>query len=276
MTRLWPVLLAALAAAAPQTGPLGRRYREGEKLAYRMTGSHAQESEVKEYQASATSVVARGPKGGYFEKLTWAPEAAQTVSLDPTFKSAIPDFSKTDPALIGPMSDLLTFFVDYQLAVRKHLAKTGDHAYFPHGKPNSWADGHRVTIGFDCVDFEATLESTATAKGLAFLRVRHVPPPKGCPNPPAPWMADRVMDSANNWFQVTKAADDRFEADYGQETFEARIYVSPDDGRIVSAELDNPILFNTRVCKDAALKDCAPPVRGRILRAIQLATQEDR
>jgi len=61
-----------------------------------------------------------------------------------------------------------------------------------------------------------------------------------------------VADVPNNWVQVTKLGEGRYIASVGMETFDARIRVSVANGKIVSAELKNPVEVFERECKDEA------------------------
>ncbi len=99
------------------------------------------------------------------------------MSLDPGWKPAIPNLAGVDPALIGPVTDFLNFYVDLQLAMKEpSLTGAGSHALVTHGKPNSWADGKRVLIGEDAIDFDITLATLDIVAGVAVVIVRHVPP----------------------------------------------------------------------------------------------------
>ena len=82
----------------------------------------------------------------------------QVLSLTPNPSLGIPDLSKVHPMMIGPITDLLTFYADMLIAKSQgKLARAGDHFYFKHGTPNSWADGTYVTLGQDSIDFDVTL-----------------------------------------------------------------------------------------------------------------------
>src|SRR5205823_14093181 len=96
-----------------------------------------------------------------------AAEFRQRLSLDTGFTLAVPDLRQAPPMLIGPITDLLTFYSDLQLALRKNLISPGDHAYVEFGKPSSWADGTRVLLGEDSIDFDLTLKSVNSGDGTA-------------------------------------------------------------------------------------------------------------
>jgi len=174
-------------------------------------------------------------------------------------------------ALIGPITDLLTFYADAKIAMnQKGLVRAGDHAYVSFGAPNSWADGTRVVIGEDAIDFNVTLQSIDPATQVAIVVVRHLPPQHPQIKLPARWMSTPVSESQNNWVQVEKKSDGTYVAGVGQETFDVELKIALATGRILSATMDNPVDVMERACTDAALTACGSPERYRILREITL------
>jgi hypothetical protein len=72
--------------------------------------------------------------------------------------------------LIGPITDLLTFYSDLWLADRMgKLSHAGDHFYQNHGTPASWADGNIVVIGETSIDFDVTLADINPSDKVATL-----------------------------------------------------------------------------------------------------------
>jgi len=281
-----PTWLAGQAPAAPAASPtpanpLHRQYQEGETLAYKMTGTN----ENWHYTVRAEGVVKKNDKGTYFEEYRWTdmtsdgkphmmtPAMAdfrQRVSLDPKAMPSLPDLSKVDHSLIGPITDMMTFYVDVWMAAMMGVKKPGDHVYFKMGTPNSWADGTRVLTGSDSIDFDFTMKSVDTAAGTAMLEAKHVPPAK--PNIPLPgaWMLAPVADTANNWVEVVKQSDGKFEGSVGQETFTVDLTVSLADGRILAGKMDNVVNTVERTCEDQALTQCGAPVPQQIERKIEI------
>lgn len=271
-----------IAAAAPQN-VLIRHYREGEELVYWMRGNN----QGWHYQIRARGRVKKD-SGGFFEEFGWSnlisnnvPEALpasslafrQQLSLDPGRPPAVPDLSQVAPKLIGPITDMLTFYCDLWLAERLALAQKGDYVYFPHGAPNSWADGNYVLIGADSIDFKFALAAVDSSSQTATLLVYHVAPAQPKLNFPAEWMRDPVADTPNNWMEVKKNREGKFVAGAGKETFDVQIRLSLVDGKILYARLDNPVEISERVCSDRELKDCTEPVRRNIRRTIELELQ---
>jgi hypothetical protein len=268
---------------------LERHYREGETVAYKMTGVNQSHQGTIRYEARAEGVVKKAPSGVFFEEFAWTElqlngaefalspasrELRETASLESGFPFTIPDLSKVQPILIGPITDLLTFYADTMLSMsQKELVHAGDHVYVKNGTPNSWADGSYVLFGQDAIDFDITLRSIDPSAQIATLVVRHVPPAQSQVKFPTAWMREPVGASQNNWAEVEKGQDGKFAAQVGRETFEANIKIALATGRIVSATMDNPVEVLERTCNDAALSDCGAPVRYGIRRQITLEAQ---
>jgi hypothetical protein len=270
------------AQGAPRHSLLDRRYREGEMLVYRMKATN----EGRPYEAQASGVVKKDSSGAWVEEYAWSnvifngaafslPPASvnfrQVLSLDPRKPPAIPNLAIVHPTLIGPITDLLTFYADLWLAERMGvLSKPGDHAYKEHGTPTSWADGNYVVLGEDSIDFDITLTHVDTARELAMLLIRHVPPKTPQVKLPAAWMREPVVDTPNNWINVTRKSG-KYVAEVGKETFDVHLTVSLLDGKILSGTIENPVKARARDCQDAALTNCGAPRPHQILRQIEIS-----
>jgi hypothetical protein len=69
-------------------------------------------------------------------------------------------------------------------------------------------------------------------------------------------MLQPVGNLPNNWAEVAKGDQGKYLAQIGKETFEVMIKLSLPSGRILSAEMDNPVEVLERECDDAALLKC--------------------
>jgi len=268
------------------SAPLARQYQVGEKIAYTISCVNQAGAKTTEYEARAEGAVQKDAAGVFVEQLSWTDlqinadqlrlSAAsrafhEQLSLAPGAKLAIPPLNNVQPALVGPIADLLTFYADVKIAMsQKTLLHPGDHAYVKYGAPNSWADGKGVITGEDSIDFDVTLQSIDQANGYATVVVRHVPPAQPQVKLPAAWMTERVGDTANNWVQVEKTSDGTYIAGVGEETFDVQIQVALATGRILSAIMENPVQVEERSCSDAALTACGSPERYTIHREITL------
>jgi hypothetical protein len=260
---------------------LTRRYTEGDRLEYRMTGVN----EGVKYSAEAEGVVKKDAAGNFVEEYAWSnfivngasrtldPKMAnfrQVVSLSSDKPSAMSNLMQVDPSFIGPITDFYTFYVDLWLATHgPQFTHAGDHFYHKFGTPASWADGKYVTLGESSIDFEMTLAKIDLTTKIATLVVKHVPPEHPQVHLPAPWMQAPVADTPNNWVLV-QPVNGKFVASVGEEMFDVRIAVSLDDGKILSATMENPVETIERDCKDAALTDCGEPRHHRIERHVEI------
>ena len=247
-------------------------------------------NEAWHYEVDAEGVVRKDAAGRFFEEYRWThmtsdgqpasllPSAAdyrQRLALDPEQNPSAPDLTKMDPKMIGPITDMMTFYVDLWLANKLGvLKKAGDHFYFRNPMPpSSWADGTHVLVGEDAIDFDMTLKSVDAGAATALVEVKHVPPQDSALPLKAAWMHEPVGTGANNWVQVAKDANGKYEAGVGVETFTVDIRVSLEDGHIVSATMDNPVITIVRMCEDEALTKCGDAKRHEILRKIEIAME---
>jgi len=273
-------------AAPANRNLLSRHYRDAEALAYRMKGTNNGYRGTIQYEAQANGVVKKNSAGMFIEQFGWAnlsfnnnaiplsqrdANFRQSLSLDTDYKLSVPDLSQVTPMLIGPITDLLAFYADLQLAIRQEgLKHAGDHVYVKYGAASSWADGVNTVIGEDSIDFDITLAEVNANDKTASLVIRHVSPEKPQIKTPAEWMRTPVSDTPNNWIEVQKNKDGKYAAEIGKETFDVRMRISLVDGKILSAVMDNPVEALRRECGDAALTNCSDPVRYQIRRQIEL------
>lgn len=271
-------------ATATESYLFRREYHKGEQLKYHMKGIN----ERWRYEIEANAVVKKDAAGKYFEQYAWsnlisngAPVALsqsstnfrQVLSLTPDYPPSIPDFRQVQPVLIGPITDLLTFYSDLLLASQQRiLARAGDRFYFAHGGPNSWADGTYVLLGEDSIDFDFTVKEVNQSDHVATLLIRHVPPKEPKVKLPAEWMRTPVADTPNNWVEVAKK-NDKYIAAVGKETFDVEMKVSLVDGKILSATIDNPVTTVERDCTDAVLASCGELRPHQIRRQIELVLE---
>jgi hypothetical protein len=230
--------------AATEAGTLQRRYTNGAVSHYLMTG----DNDGWQYTIEATDVVKRNPRGRYYEEIGWSSLASsaqqaltpaslalrQTVSLDdPASYVRAPNLANVQPLLIGPITDTLTIYSDLLLAMQAKLVRPGQTVYVSRSTPNSWADGQRVLLGKDVVDFSLRVETVNPVEHTETLLIQHVPPPELHVQLPAKWMQEPTSANPNNFVQVSKQ-DDGFTAETGKETFDVRLVTDTRDGHILS------------------------------------------
>jgi hypothetical protein len=261
---------------------LRRRYQEGEQLNYWMKGRNNDST----YEVRLTSVVKRGSDGQFVEEYAWSDLAADGVAQSLTatsreFRQSVtlaggspftfPDLSRVHPGLIGPITDLLTFYSDLFLAIQVGgLREPGNRFIFPSPIVSSWADGTRVVVGEDSIDFELTLTGVDRSRDAATLLVKHVPPEVSKIRIPAEWMRAPVSGTPNNWVQVSKRGV-TYTGTVGKETFDVTLTISLSTGQIVSAALDNLVEAVARECSDVELKDCGELRPATTIRRIEMS-----
>jgi hypothetical protein len=276
LVQVAPTIAAQQAATA--AGTLQRRYMDGAVSHYLMTGNN----DGWQYTIQATDVVKRDTNGRYYDEIGWSGLTSnsrqaltpaslalrQTVSLDdPASYMRVPNLANVQPLLIGPITDTLTIYSDLLLAMQAKLVQSGQTAYVSRTTPNSWADGERVLLGQDVVDFSLKVETVNPVEHTETLLIQHVPPPALHVQLPAKWMQETTSAKPNNFVQVSKQ-DDGFTAETGKETFDVRLVVDTRDGHIRSAAMRNPVALTTRTCTDRELTQCGPEASTTTLREI--------
>jgi hypothetical protein len=276
-------VLAFGQGVSQHSGLFVRRYRDGEKLTYHMKGNE----DGKRYEIRASGVVKRDAQGHSYEEYAWSnlvregvpvalPPASvqfrQVLSLDPELTPSLPNLAQV-PVLIGPITDLLTFYSDFWLTIREaKLRNVGDRFSFQPNMTASWADGRNVILGQSTIDFEMSLESIDNASQTATLLVRHVPPKVSPLKLPAAWMAESVADTQNNWVSIRRS-DDMYLAAVGKETFDVQMNINLADGVILSGILDNIVQTKERECTDATVRNCGEARSRRIARQIEIVLE---
>ena len=276
------VLVGGLSIALAQGNALSRRYVDDERLNYVMSGTN----NGRPFEVRLHAVVTRDAKGQFVEEFSWldlrwngqaepltasSRDFRQLVTLAGGAPFTFPNLSVVQPGLIGPVTDLLTFYADLFLAI--HVAKVstvGDHFYWPHPAPSSWADGKVVVIGENAIDFDITL--TGLTERAATLLVKHVPPKDPSIQIPAEWMRAPVAGTPNNWIEVSRA-NGRYVASMGKETFDVQLVIDRDSGVIIAASMDNVVDAVGRDCADRALTECGESRPNGHVRRIELRLQ---
>jgi hypothetical protein len=277
-------LITSMLSAQSSGGVLARHYHDGDSLHYQMEATNQNHERVTRYAARADGVTHRDSAGRFVEDFEWSrlvrdgrelalptgtAGVRQRLTLAPEFMLQ-PNAASTSPALIGPVLDFFTFYVDLWISAKMPLVRAGDHARIPGKSSTSWADGKDLVIAEDAVDLDITLGTVDSAAHVAHLAVRHVPTSNLLIRLPSEWMRVPLGDAPNNWVEVTHGANGAYVAAVGRETFDVQLVVSLVDGRIVSATMENPVDVLERTCSDAALTSCGDAARYRILRRIAL------
>jgi hypothetical protein len=277
-----PAMLAQ--EAGRDSSMLRRRYQHGERFSYKIKAVNKEKRKTIRYEAQANCIAQRDSTGRCYETISWSdlivnesrvPAAAlefrQICSLDPAFTISVPDYSKVNPFLIGPITDLIALYADLRLAIQTPgLLRAGDRIPKMASKPNSWGDGIHIRIGENQTDVEMTLKELDSIKNIATLLIRHLPPASPDVTLPAEWMRLPVDSTRNNWVQVSKDEKGIYVSAVGNETFDVEMQVSTITGALLSARMDNLIDVLQRDCIDSALTQCGDTTRYNVRRHIEL------
>ena len=195
-------------------------------------------------------MVKRDAEGRFVEELAWSDlqsggtaqpltdasrDFRQIATLSGDVPFTMPNLSRIQPGLIGPVTDLLTFYADLFLASHVGNVREPGHRFvFPSPSINSWADGTQVLIGQGEIDFDITLTRVDKTAATATVQVKHVPPKAPKLQLPAEWMRAAAADVPHNWVQVRRNGTS-YVAAAGKETFDVELPVSLAGGEILSA-----------------------------------------
>jgi len=146
MTRHWTTLLVAAACVPLAAQNVShaerlptRRYVEGDRLQYLMKA----QNNGSTYEVRVTATTKKAADGRFVDELAWsdmvvngAPRAlaatSQAFRLAMTLEGGapfeLPDLSKA-PGLIGPVTDVLTFYSDLFLAMHQGAASVGKETF---------------------------------------------------------------------------------------------------------------------------------------------------
>ena len=271
-------------SSSPAAPFLRRIYHDGDRLVYRFRATNKDRRKTVRYSAQAACTVKRDTAGRYTESIAWseltvnesrmpagAAEFRQICSLDTSSRIVFPDISKVNPFLVGPISDLLIFYADFQLAARSYeLNAPGTRTHVENSKPNSWADGRRIRVGEDQLEFDLSLGEIDPADSTITLSVRHSPPSWSNVNMPAHWMYHPIDSTPNNWVQVTRDEKGVYVGSIGSESYTVVMKIDLRTGAILNGTLENIIDILQRDCADSLLTNCGDTVRYTVRRQSEM------
>jgi hypothetical protein len=192
------------------------------------------------------------------------------LSLDPRDPDglALPDTQKA-PQLQGPVDDLLTFYVGLSSRVGiDELHQPGQSQVAPSLLPGNFSSP-TAPVGQDLVQLTTTLTSLSARQ--ATFTSSYQPPPGGGLTLTQPFMSSPVCGSVPNNFELVQAEGTQFVALWGCESFTVTTVVDRPSGRIVSAQMTNPLQLDGVLCQDEALTECTSIPPTTLLRTVQLA-----
>lgn len=273
-----PALASTSAGSADSTYTYVRHYVKGQVSNYSYTEN--EDGAVTTAEARLRSYI-HGGIGG--EQVKWfeLTSAGQNMnaqarafppydlSLDPRDPDglALPN-TQTAGDLLGPITDLGTFYVDLSIPVGiDNLHQPGQSYTDPTPLSGNFASA-TSPVGQDLIQLTTTLTSLNATQ--ATFTSTYVPPPQGGLTLTQPFMDSPVCGSTPNNFELVQQQGTGYQALWGCENFTVTTVVNRPSGQIVSAQITNPLQLDEVTCTDEALTDCQAPVPLTIPRTAQL------
>lgn len=191
------------------------------------------------------------------------------MSLDPKNPGGlIQPNTQTAGQLSNPVLDLFTFYGGLSAFVGiENLHQPGQSYVEPtllHGIFSSAT----APVGQDLVQVTTTLTSLTDQQ--ATFTGSYQPQAGGGLTLSQPWMSSPVCGSTPNNFELVQAQGTQWLALWGCESFTTTTVVDRHSGRIVSAQMTDPLTVDLTVCQDEALTQCAPIQTTTLLRTVQV------
>ena len=286
--------------AVPGVGPADvggyqhqRVYSPGKEYRYRMVRSYFENGKFKrEEVAESIHVVAKEPPLSEriaFDRLSRTQDGktddlseaiakfpAWDVSLSPTDGGvglALPDILGWDMAVVGPVTDLLTFWVAIspQAGIDK-VSKVGQSYVLPEAPVASWANGVDIPVGQDCIQISITLKELG--ESTAVFETRFMPPEEASLKMLKSWMDESVVEGTPNNFQQQMSMGEAAMVMWGREYFVVTSTVRRADGMLLSATMSNELQLKMKIGCSSELQACKHEVPLHIRRELSLELQE--
>lgn len=192
------------------------------------------------------------------------------MSLDPNSPGGLiqPD-TQTAGQLSNPVLDLFTFYGGLSPFVGIGNLHEAGESYVEPTLLHGVFSNATTPFGQDLVRVTTTLTSLTDQQ--ATFTGSYQPPAEGGLTLSEPWMSSPVCGSTPNNFELVQQVGSAYQALWGCESFTTTTVVDRDSGRIVSAQMSDPLTVDLTTCQDAALTECAPIVTGvSLLRTVQV------
>ena len=262
-----------------------RRPIPGEQLVYEMrTRTEGAPGEL----VAKLRVSAKGRNGSVQQEVEWlsvahtttGPRSINVVPYDLVANPRTVIASSTlgdDADVVGLVTDLYTlFFAVSPVAGSQQVRRAGESFVRPEFVIGDWSNSTSFPLGRDRLKVAVRLEALDTQQATFVTEFR---PPIDGPSWPMhrSWMEAPVCDGTPNNFQMIRKNDSQFLAVWGCEEFTVRNTVQRESGRTTSAEMDNPLVWRIRMCRDEALTACAdtPNLKRRRYVTLGLLPSDD-
>jgi hypothetical protein len=191
------------------------------------------------------------------------------MSLDPKNPGGlIQPNTQTAGQLSNPVLDLFTFYGGLSPAVGIDNLHQAGQSYVEPTLLHGIFSSATAPVGQDLVQVTTTLTSLSARQ--ATFTGSYQPPAGGGLTLSQPWMSSPVCGSTPNNFELVQQQGSEYQALWGCESFTTTTVVDRVSGRIVSAQMTDPLTVDLTVCQDEALTECGPIQTVSLLRTVQV------
>lgn len=191
------------------------------------------------------------------------------MSLDPKNPGGlIQPNAQTAGQLQNPVLDLYTFYGGLSPFVGIGNLHQPGQSYVEPTLLHGIFSSATAPVGQDLVQVTTTLTSLTDRQ--ATFTGSYQPPADGGLTLSQPWMSSPVCGTTPNNFELVQAQGTQWLALWGCESFTTTTVVDRDSGRIVSAQMTDPLTVDLTVCQDETLTQCAPIQTTTLLRTVQV------
>jgi hypothetical protein len=189
------------------------------------------------------------------------------ISLSPEGKVLLPKL--TIPSMVGPVTDLNTFFVAIAPASGAHKL-SDSNPVFKNGavREGNFADSVKILYGRDCI--EVSQHFISTDKKYTIIRTDFTPPDSFCLTPLIDTIATKMFDKPNNFQMLQIEPGGRKNLYWGVETFSITSKIDNRTGAIVDATMENTLTLRIRAHISADLKTYVSEIPFLIKRSMHL------
>jgi hypothetical protein len=261
-----------------------RQYKSGDTYRYRLTTTANRGNyESKTVAVSEHRVV--NDAGIMAEEIKWlsllSMDGKQKIHLDsnarevkpyrisllPEGKVLLPKL--TIPSMVGPITDLNTFFVAIAPASGAHKLSDKD-TVIKNGtvREGNFADSINILYGRDCI--EVSQHFISTDKKYTIIRTDFTAPDSFCLTPLIDTIAIKTFDKPNNFQMIQQEPGGRKNLYWGVETFSITSKIDNRTGAIADATMENTLNLRIRVQISADLRTYLSEIPFLIKRSIHL------
>jgi hypothetical protein len=248
-----------------------RNYKLGEVYRYKLT---CEELHDNKWESTIISVcelhVVKDTNGIYSDEIHWlskkkfttkdtVDEAEKAILVKP-YRISLAQNGRIDLPKIEvsnmtePIQDFNTFFVAVGWFMVDNLEKKSDSNTLKDLVKADFSNGSFILKGEDCFSVKATL--TDVTKKLLTIRTDFMPPSENCFSYLLEEMKTPVIaNTINNFQMVMPSGDDKYNVQYGCERFYVVSTIKKNEGKILSATMNNTLSLKLKINCDKDYKN---------------------